>query len=56
MKQKEILAIAETMTIDQIDGMILHLQKLRKQKKDRKNKLQQTILSARKDIHPLCRL
>jgi hypothetical protein len=56
MKQKEILAIAETMSIDQIDGMILHLQKLRKQKKDRKNKLQQTMLSARKDIHPVCKI
>lgn len=56
LKQKEILSIAETMPVDRINEVIFHLQKLIKEKKQRKNKLQQTMLSARKDIHPVCKV
>lgn len=56
LKQKEMLAIAETMSIDQINGIILHLQKLIREKKYRKNKLQRTMLPARTDLHPVCKI
>ena len=56
MKQEKILAIAETMSVDQIDGLILQLYKLKKHKNSRKNNLRITFLSGRKDLHPLCKI
>lgn len=56
MKQKKVLDIAATMSIDEIGELMAELRQLRGKKVNQQWNLREKMLCVRKDIHPVCKV